>query len=88
MRQVLAERARAQLAAELGTPIARLPISVGVDGLVGSAVDGPVGLLVAVHVDSPNGHAALDRGLPDRGRSPRAGPVSTRRGRPTLTLST
>ncbi len=55
-----------ELAPELALPERRVLGRVGVDGLVGAAVDAPVGLVVALDVDARDAHAALDRRLADR----------------------
>ena len=54
------------VAAELLRPPRRVLARVRVDRLVGTAVDAPVGLVVAGEVDALDAHAALDRRLADR----------------------
>src|SRR6185436_69200 len=73
-RQVLAEVAVLELAAELPLPPGGVFARVRIDRLVGPAVHLPVGLVVAGDVDSPHRHAPLDGRLPDGGRFPPAQP--------------
>jgi hypothetical protein len=65
-REVLAEGAGLERAAEPSGPPGGVLGCVGVDGLVGTAVDAPVGLVVAVDVDAGDPDTMVDRRLPDR----------------------
>ena len=64
-RQVLAEDPRRQLATELLPPGPVMLARIGVDGLVPPAVDGEVGLSVAVDVQAAHGQPRRDRALED-----------------------
>ncbi len=67
--EVLAEHARPERGRD-GCARARPPVvvlgRVGVHGLVGAAVDAPVGLVVAMEVHALDGDRPVDRVLPDR----------------------
>ena len=66
-REVLAEGAERQLLPELLPPEGVVLERVGVDRLRGAAVDGEVGLAVAVEVQATERDATLDRLLEDAG---------------------
>src|SRR4051812_36401537 len=65
-REVLAERARPELDAELALPPRGVLARVRVDRLVRAAVDAAVGLVVAGEVHALDPHAVVDRRLADR----------------------
>jgi hypothetical protein len=65
-RQVLAEGAGAQRGCELCLPPLGVLGRVGVDGLVGPAVHGPIGLVVTAQVHAAQRDPPVDRALPDR----------------------
>jgi hypothetical protein len=67
-REVLAEGAGTKWSTELPLPPGRVLERVRVDGLVRTAVNGPVGLIVASQVHSLERDGSCDRVLPDRGR--------------------
>ncbi len=64
--EVLAEHAPRQRPSELTAPGGVVLGRVDVDGLARAAVDGEVGLAVAVQVEPPDRHRPLDRLLEDR----------------------
>ena len=77
-REVLAEGARSGSSSPSSLPPERVVLErVGVDRLRGAAVDGEVGLAVAVEVEAADRHPPLDRLLEDSGRDRRA-PSSAR----------
>src|SRR5262245_45385220 len=67
--QVLAERSGVKHpGAELGAPPSVVLARIGVYRLVDSAMDGAIGLVVAIEVHAPNRHPAGYGMFPDRGR--------------------
>jgi hypothetical protein len=77
--QVLAEGSGTELAPELRLPPGDVLARVGVDSLVGAAVERAVDLLVAVEVHATRRDRPGDRLLPDRGLD---GAVAARDGPP------
>src|SRR3954470_3701954 len=65
-RQVLAERPGVEVESGDVAPEHDVLARIGVDRLVGAAVDRAVGLVVALQVDAADGDRALDRRLDDR----------------------
>ena len=72
-RQVLAERPGAEVQPGDVAPERDVLARIGVDRLVGPAVDRAVGLVVALQVDAAHRDRALDRRLDDRRLAPRGG---------------
>src|SRR5262249_54107412 len=79
--QVLSKHPGVQRPGQLSLPPVVVLPRVGIDGLVHTAVDLPVRLLVAIHVHPPQRNPSADWLLPDAGRDLCAG-VAARGGGP------